>query len=179
MSDNSGRDSTSKREDNISILSGLYEEYYDKLARYAYLRIGSRADAEDLAGEVFLRALKSIKSYKDQGIPMGAWLFRIAHNLVVDYLRKRQRQKMVPIEEVQIESGVNPVITVEKKLEMERVRKAMEQLTEQQREVLGLRFFTGLTSGETARLLNRNDGSIREMQRAAIEKLRKLLSVNA
>jgi len=178
MSEKSGRDVVSDREYNETVLSGLYEEYYDKLARYAYLRIGNRSDAEDLAGEVFLRALKSLKSYKDQGIPMGAWLFKIAHNLVVDYLRKKQKQKTVPIEDVQIESGVNPTITVEKKLEIERVKKAMEQLTQQQREVLGLRFFTGLTSGETAKLLNRNDGSIREMQRAAIEKLRRLLSTD-
>ncbi len=178
MSDNSGQDTIDDREYNETVLSGLYEEYYDKLARYAYLRIGNRTDAEDVAGEVFLRALKSLKSYKDQGVPMQSWLFRIAHNLVVDYLRKKQKQKMIPIEDVQIEGGVNPVIAVEKKLEMERIKKAMEQLTQQQREVLGLRFFTGLTSGEIGRLLNRNDGAIREMQRAAIEKLRRLLSTD-
>ena len=178
MSDKSERDAISDREYNETVLSGLYEEYYDKLARYAYLRIGTRADAEDLAGEVFLRALKSLKSYKDQGIPMGAWLFKIAHNLVVDYLRKKKKRKTIPIEDVQIESGVNPITTVEKKFEMERVQKAMEQLTQQQKEVLSLRFFTGLTSGETAKLLNKNDGAIREMQRAAIEKLRRLLNPN-
>ena len=175
MGDNPRNEKPNAREHNEVILSSLYEEYYDKIARYAYLRIGDKAEAEDLAGEVFLRALESLKSYKERGVPMQSWLFRIAHNLVVDYLRKRQKRKTVPIDDVQIESGMNPAMVVENKIEMERVTKAMGQLTQQQREVLGLRFFGGLTSEETGRALNKSDGAVREMQRAAIEKLRKLL----
>ena len=178
MGDNPGNEKTHARETSEATLSSLYEEYYDKIARYAYLRIGDRAEAEDLAGEVFLRALKSLKSYEERGIPMQGWLFRIAHNLVVDYLRKRQKHKTIPIDDVQIDSGINPAMAVEKKMELERVINAMEQLTQQQREVLGLRFFSGLTSGEAARVLNKSDGAVRELQHAAMEKLRQLLSVD-
>ncbi len=178
MGDKPGREKTHGREYYEATLSSLYEEYFDKIARYAYLRIGDRAEAEDLAGEVFLRALESLKSYKERGVPLGAWLFKIAHNLVVDYLRKRQKRKTVPIDDVQIESGLNPATVAETKIELERVTKAMEQLTQQQREVLGLRFFGGLMSGEVAQVVNKSDGAVREMQRAAIEKLRKLLSVD-
>ena len=178
MGDNPGKEKTRAIEPSEATISSLYEEYYDKIARYAYLRIGDRAEAEDLAGDVFLRALESLKSYKERGVPMGAWLFRIAHNLVVDHLRKKAKRKTIPIDDLQIESGINLAMVAEKKIEMERVTKAMEQLSQQQREVLGLRFFSGLTSGEAARVLNKSDGAIREMQRAAIEKLRKLLSVD-
>jgi len=178
MDDNPGREKPSAIEYSEATLSSLYEEYYDKIARYAYLRIGDRAEAEDLAGDVFLRALESLKSYKEHGVPMEAWLFKIAHNLVVDHLRKRQKRKTIPIDDVQIESGINPAMVAEKKIEMERVTKAMEQLSQQQRDVLGLRFFSGLTSGEAGQVLNKSDGAVREMQRAAIEKLRKLLSVD-
>ncbi len=163
------------RRANEAKLASLYEEYYDKIARYAYVRIGDRTEAEDIAEEVFLKALQSLKSYKERGIPMQAWLFRIAHNLVVDHLRKTTKRRTVPIDTVQIATDVDPVITTEKNIEVERVTKAMEQLTREQQEVLGLRFFGGLTSKEAGSILNKSDGAVREMQRAAMEKLRKLL----
>ncbi len=169
---------TGDRKYNEATLASLYEEYYDKIAHYAYVRIGDKAEAEDIAGEVFLKALESLKSYKERGVPMQAWLFRIAHNLVVDYFRKATKRKTVPIDTVQVESGENPVTVAEKNIEMERVNKAMEQLTREQREVLGLRFLGGLSSKEAGGILNKSDGAVREAQRAAIEKLRKLLVTN-
>ncbi len=166
---------TEARRYNEDKLASLYEEYYDKIAHYAYVRIGIRTEAEDIAGEVFLKALNSLKSYKERGIPMQAWLFRIAHNLVVDYLRKMAKRKTVPIDTVDAEADEDPATVAEKKVELERVTKAMEQITPEQREVLSLRFFGGLTSKEVASILNKSDGAVREMQRAAIGKLRKLL----
>ncbi len=170
-----GNRKTETRRANEARLVSLYEEYYDKITRYAYVRISDRTEAEDIAEEVFLKALQSLKSYEERGIPMQAWLFRIAHNLVVDHLRKTTKRRTVPIETVQVETDENPVTTAEKNIEVERVTKAMEQLTKEQREVLGLRFFGGLTSKETGNILNKRDGTVREMQRAAMEKLRKLL----
>ena len=166
---------TEARKCNEAKLASLYEEYYDKIARYAYVRIGDRTEAEDLAGEVFLKALDSLESYQERGVPMQAWLFRIAHNLVVDHLRKATKRKTVPIDTVQVEADVDPMTAAEKNIELERVARAMGQLTREQREVLRLRFFGGLTSKEAGSILNKSDGSIREMQRAAIEKLRRLL----
>lgn len=160
------------------MLSSLYQEYYEKIARYAYARIGNRVEAEDLAGEVFLRALKSLGSYQERDLPMQAWLFKIAHNLVVDYFRKAAKQKTVPIDDLQIKSEENPQAVAEKNIELEQVKKAMEYLTQDQREVLNLRFFGGLSSREAGRLLKKSDGAVREMQRAAIEKLRSLLTTN-
>jgi len=156
-------------------LAGLYQDYYDKIARYAYVHIGNRTEAEDIAGEVFLKALQSLKSYQERGAPMQAWLFRIAHNLVVDHLRKMTKRKTVPIDTVPVEGGVDPASVAEKNVEFERVTRAMEQLTREQREVLGLRFFGGLTSKEAGSILNKSHGAVREMQRAAIEKLRQIL----
>lgn len=106
---------------------------------------------------------------------MHAWLFRIAHNLVVDYLRKTKKHKLVPIDNVTVEANANPVDIAERNVEIEKMNRAMEQLTHEQREVLRLRFFGGLTSREAGGILNKSDGAVREMQRAAIEKLRKLM----
>jgi len=158
-----------------SRLAGLYEEYYDKLARYAFTRIGDKSAAEDIAGEVFLKALESLKNYREQGLPMQAWLFKIAHNLVVDYLRKAAKFRRVPIDTVEIVSEADPQAAVEVKIEMERVTRAMHSLTEDQREVIRLRFFAGLSSQEAGRILNKTDGAVREMQRAGLQKLRQIL----
>jgi len=174
VSPGTGKTETIKRRE--SILAGLYEEYYDRIARYVYVRIGNKNDAEDLAGEVFLRALESLKSYKERGVPMQAWLFRIAHNLVVDHLRRMAKRRTIPLDATEIESDMNPVTAAEKNIELEQVVKAMEKLTREQREVLGLRFFGGLTSKEVGGILHKSDGAVREMQRAAIEKLRKVLA---
>jgi len=175
MSAEAGNEKTEARRSSEARLASLYEEYYDKIAHYALVHIGDRTEAEDVAGEVFLKALDSLESYQERGIPMQAWLFRIAHNLIVDYLRKMAKRKTVPIDTVQVEADTNPVAVAERNIELERVTKAMEQLTREQREVIGLRFFGGLTSGEAGSILNKSDGAIREMQRAAIEKLRRLL----
>ena len=175
MSANPDNDKTGTRKLNEANLASLYEEYYDKIARYVYTHIGDRSEAEDIAGEVFLKALESLKSYKERGIPMQAWLFRIAHNLTVDYLRKAVKRKTVSIDTVEIASDADPATIVEKNMELERLTKAMEQLTREQGEVLRLRFLGGLTSKETGSILKKSDGAVREMQRAALEKLRNLL----
>jgi DNA-directed RNA polymerase specialized sigma24 family protein len=80
-------------EDKERKLISLYDEYYGKVARYAYVRIGDKQGSEDIASEVFTKALDSLKTYQERGLPMQAWLFRIAHNLVVDHLRKVSQRK--------------------------------------------------------------------------------------
>jgi RNA polymerase sigma-70 factor, ECF subfamily len=167
---------TETKENKENRLVSLYDEYYDKVAKYVYVRIGDRSEAEDIASEVFLKALKSLNAYQERGLPMQAWLFKIAHNLVVDHLRKTTKHQMVQIETIDIKDENDPIKTAEINIEMGRVTQAMGDLTEEQREVLRLRFFGGLTSRETADYLNKSDGAVREMQRAALEKLRRLLS---
>ena len=163
------------RRDKEDKLASLYEEYYDKIAHYIYVRIGDKTEAEDLAGDVFIKALDSLRSYSERGIPMQAWLFRIAHNLVVDRLRKKGKIKVVPLDTVVIEGGTDPVTEAERKIEVERVSEAMQKLTPEQREVVRLRFFSGLSSREVGDILKKREGAVREMQRAAVEKLRGLL----
>ena len=175
MDVNRGKASLDERKRKENMLSGLYQEHYDKIARYAYVRIGNKAEAEDVAGEVFLRALKSLDTYQQHDIPMRAWLYKIAHNLVIDYSRKMAKRKTVPIDDLPLVSKENPEATAEKNVEIERVKKAMKFLTDAQREVLNLRIFGGLTSREAGQILKKGDGAVREMQRAAIEKLRAVL----
>ncbi len=180
MSTAHGSDKTEARSQRENELAGLYEEYYDRIARYAFVHIGDRADSEDLAGEVFLKALKSLDSYQERGVPMRAWLFKIAHNLVVDYLRKKAkfRAEATDMELVQV-GNEDPIGEAETKIRMEKVAEAMKKLTPDQRQVISLRFMGGLASKEVAEAMKKSDGAVREMQRAAIEKLRTLLASEA
>lgn len=159
-------------------LASLYETHYDKIARYIYSHTGDRTESEDLASEVFLKALNSLKTYEERGMPMQAWLFRIAHNLIVDHLRKVKKYRMLPLETDVIVDETDPVSTAENNIEIGRVKAAMQNLTEDQREVVRLRFFGGLSSQEVSQILNKSDGAVREMQRASLEKLRLLLKIN-
>ena len=179
MSTSRNSEKSQERKRNETQLAELYEEYYDRITRYAYVHIGDRNDAEDIAGETFLRALKTLDSYQERGIPMQAWLFKIAHNLIVDYLRKKTKIKIQAIDISPLADDEDPTVMVEKKVQLEKVKKAMINLTDDQREVIGLRFLGGMTSREVAQVMNKNDGAVREMQRAAIEKLRNILTNEA
>jgi RNA polymerase sigma-70 factor (ECF subfamily) len=169
------RDKTEAREYKEAILANLYDEYYDRIARYVFTRVGDRAEAEDMAGEVFLRALESLDSYQERGIPMQAWLFRIAHNLVVDYFRRVSRATTVPIDDVQLTADSDPQKMAETNITLTEVADAMDRLTPAQRQVIELRFFGGLTSQEAGQVWDKSSGAVREMQSAAIRQLRKLL----
>ena len=166
---------SSDRRSKEAALAALYNEYYDKIARYIFARTGNRAEADDLAGDVFLKALQSLDSYKERGIPMQAWLFKIAHNLVVDYIRRAAKRRVVPIDTVQVATESDPQAMAETNIELARVTKALDQLTPAQRQVIELRFFGELTSEEAGQVLNKSSGAVREMQSAAIRQLRKLL----
>ena len=172
------QDSTVETKTAKVALTSLYEEYYDRIVRYIYVRIDDRSEAENLGGDVFLRALQSLDSFRGRGEQMRAWLFKIAHNLVVDHLRKMSKQKNISINEMAIPDG-NPSVeeVVETKLQIEGLSKALKQLTPAQREVIGLRFFAELSSAEAGKILGKSSGAIREMQRAAIETLRNQMGV--
>jgi len=154
----------------------LFETHFERVARYIAIRIGNMSDAEDLASEVFVRALKTVDTYKETGAPMEAWLFRIAHNIAIDYLRQKGRRPAVPLDEtLPLAARDNPTEDVERDQEVEELKKAVAQLTEAQKQVLALRFGSEMTSEETAEVMGKKPGAVREMQSAAIKKLRELL----
>jgi RNA polymerase sigma-70 factor (ECF subfamily) len=166
---------STERKTKEDVLAALFDSHYDRIARYAFARLGNRADAEDLAGDVFLKALESLDSYEERGIPMEAWLFRIAHNLVVDRFRRAEKRKTASIYGLETTSESDPEEEAMKDLEMARVRRAMDGLTEAQRQVIEMRFFGELTSEEVGSALNKRAGAVRELQSAAIKALRSML----
>ena len=154
----------------------LYEEHFDKIYRYVSLRMGDRAEAEDITQQVFLKALRSISTFRWKGTPFSAWLFRIAHNQVVDYLRKKTKQATVPIDDSAISSGNDPQLLIEQKLSIEQLISATRRLTEAQREVISLRFTSELPIAQVAGIMGKSEGAIKALQHSAIVALRKVLS---
>ncbi len=155
----------------------LYEEHFARIYRYVALRIGDKTEAEDMAQQVFLNALQSISSFNWRGVPFAAWLFRIAHNQVVDYLRKKTKRATVSLDESLVSSVSNPQLMAEQRLDIEQLLLATKRLTETQREVISLRFAGELSTDQVARIMGKSQGAIKALQHSAIVALRKALSV--
>ena len=155
----------------------LYEVHFDKIYRYVILRVGNKAEAEDMTQQVFVKAFESINSFRWKGIPFSAWLYRIAHNLVVDHIRREKKRPTVPLEESLVVGDSEPHTEVERKLDIERMVSATWQLTEAQREVISLRFAAGLPIAEVAKTVGKSEGAVKALQHSAIAALRKILQV--
>ena len=154
----------------------LYEEYFTKIYRYVIVRMGNEMEAEDITQQVFLKALQSIGSFKWKGSPFSAWLYRIAHNQVVDYLRKTKRRITVSVDEVTLVDESDPQADVEKKFDLKQLSGAIRHLTEAQQTVISLRFTSELSTAEVARIMGKKEGAIKALQHSAIVSLRKALA---
>jgi len=157
-------------------LSSLFEAHFDRIMRYVAARVGNMADAEDIAGEVFLKATASIDTYKERGAPIEAWLFKIAHNLVIDHQRRKSKIEFISIDGMQPEDKEDVEKLAEMNVEFDRVVKALGQLTDEQRQVIELRFLGELSSEEAASVMGKKGGgTIRQVQSMALAKLRRIL----
>jgi RNA polymerase sigma-70 factor (ECF subfamily) len=155
----------------------LYEEYFDKIYRYITLKIGDAVEAEDLTQQVFLNSLRSISSFRWKGRPFSAWLYRIAHNQVVDHLRRKKRSD-VPLEETLTGGSEDPQLDAERRLDIEQVMAAAQKLTEAQREVISLRFTSELSIAQVAEIMGKSQGAVKALQHSGIVALRRALIVN-
>ncbi len=157
-------------------LTQLYEENFDKIYRYIVLKIGNQIEAEDMTQQVFLNALKSISAFKWRGVPFSGWLFRIARNQVVDYLRKKGKRATTPLEDSLPSSDSRPEQVVEHSLDIERLLLATRKLTPAQREVISLRFAGELPVAQVAKVMGKSPGAVKALQHSAIAALRRALS---
>ena len=178
MQDEEGLVQRAKQHDQEAF-ARLYDEYFDKIYRYVALKIGDKTEAEDMTQQVFLKALQSISSFKWKGVPFSAWLYRIAHNQVVDYLRKKKRRPATLMDEslVSSDSENNPQLIAERNIDTERLLSATQRLTDAQREVISLRFTSELSTAQVAEIMGKSQGAIKALQHSAIVALRKALLV--
>ena len=169
----------SAQEGHDASFAALYEHFSDAIYRYVSFKTGSPGDAEDITAEVFVKMLVSIRTFKPRGHPFSSWLYRIAHNLVVDHFRAKGRKKTVPLDSTENAVGTSTFDLdeyVDVKLTMRHVHEAMEVLTSLQREVISLRFAAGLSVAETAKAVGKKENAVKALQHAGVKKLRQALT---
>ncbi|TQF07555.1 sigma-70 family RNA polymerase sigma factor [Kitasatospora acidiphila] len=159
----------------------LYDHYCDTVYRYIYYRVGSRATAEDLTSETFLRALRRIGTFTWQGRDFGAWLVTIARNLVADHFKSSRFRLEVTTGEMldSNECERSPEDSVLESLSNAALLDAVRRLNPQQQECVTLRFLQGLSVAETARIMGKNEGAIKTLQYRAVRTLARLLPPDA
>lgn len=153
----------------------LYREYFGQIYRYTYLRVGQIQQAEDITQEVFLKVLDSIGSYRYTGAPFGSWLFRIAHNLIIDHYRKSKKEFTLLTESIVSVEHDDPARTLESSMEAQAVKAAIETLPPKQKEVISMRFGAEMSVAETAKAAGKTEGTIKKLQFEALAKLRRLI----
>jgi len=155
----------------------LYERYAARVFRFIYAHLDNRLDAEDLTEDVFMRVWKSLPSYREQGVPFLAFLFRIARNALIDHYRRSGSAKQeVSLEDLPLRDRTpGPVEVVMTSLEHRKLRQTLDRLREDYRTVLVLRFLGELSPEETAQAMGRSSGAVRVLQHRALEALRNLM----
>ncbi|REF37080.1 RNA polymerase sigma-70 factor (ECF subfamily) [Thermasporomyces composti] len=155
----------------------LYDHYVSTIYRYIYYRVGTHALAEDLTSETFFRALRALSSFRWQGRDFGAWLVTIARNLVTDHFKSgRFRLEVATGEILDYDLAADgPEDDVLATLTNEELVKAVRKLKPDQQECLVLRFLNGLSVAETAQVLSKSEGAVKQLQLRAVRNLAKLL----
>lgn len=159
------------RQRDPQALTALYSRFYPKVLKYMRHRVGPD-NASDLTSEVFVRMMRSIE--RQNGV-FVAWLFKIAACVVADHFRAMDKRREVPMNEqaaISPHDDDSPAQTVGRKLDLE---EAVEQLTDDQRQTVALKFTQGLSTNEVAEIMDRTPGAIRVLQFRALSALREVL----
>ncbi len=157
-----------------SAFTQIYERYAPAIYRYIYFRLGEPELAEDLQAEVFLRMLEGIHRYEDRGWPISAWLYRIARDRTIDTMRRRRIRQHVSLE-AWGGSCDGPEISVGAQLEFEELSRTLDDLTDEQRQVIQLRFMADLSIQEVAKKMGRTEGSVKALQHRGLQSLQRRL----
>jgi RNA polymerase sigma-70 factor (ECF subfamily) len=142
--------------------------------RYTYARVGDATVAEDLTAQVFLKALEGLSSYEQRGAPFSAWLYRIAHARTVDHWRQQHRRQEVGLVDTVPAKDPQPEEVVIARSEWDTAVSLIAQLTDDQRDVIILRFIEEMSLAEVAETLNKTVGAVKALQHRALASLARL-----
>jgi RNA polymerase sigma-70 factor, ECF subfamily len=155
-------------------LVDLYEQYNPKIFRYAYRQLGDQDAAEECVAETFHRFLGSLRGNPKGPENVQAFIYRIAHNWITDYYRRRK--PIEPLDEnIHDRRNGNPMTELSEKLEQERVRNALLRLPDEQRQVIVLRFLEEQSHEQVAQVIQKTTQATRALQYRALNNLKRLL----
>jgi RNA polymerase sigma-70 factor (ECF subfamily) len=153
----------------------LFDHYHESIYRYIASRVHRPTDAEDLTQLVFVKALEALPRYEARGVPFGGWLFRLARNAIIDFVRTRHDHGPLDTVLERPNDDVGPDQLAQTREQIDEVAAALESLTDEQREAIALRFFAGLSAREAAEAMGKQEGTVRGLQFRAIAALRRQL----
>jgi RNA polymerase sigma-70 factor (ECF subfamily) len=156
----------------------IFDHYHEPVYRYIVSRVHRPTDAEDLTQLVFVKALEALPRYESRGVPFGGWLFRLARNAVIDFVRTRHEHADLDAAAGHATGEAPPDEQAMTRQMLDAVRAALEELTDEQREAIALRFFAGLSAREAAEAMGRQEGTVRGLQFRAIAALRRQLGLS-
>jgi RNA polymerase sigma-70 factor, ECF subfamily len=155
----------------------LYLLHFDRIYGYLQMTVANRHDAEDLTNQTFVKMIESIDRFEWRKVPLSAWLFRIAHNLAIDHFRARRRWQ--PEEEPPEPPGSEVRSAEEQALAAigeESMLAMIEGLSEDQRQVLTLKFVFDFSNAEVGTILGKSEGAIKSLQHRALGSLQRRLA---
>ncbi|TMD30095.1 MAG: sigma-70 family RNA polymerase sigma factor [Chloroflexi bacterium] len=156
----------------------IFDHYHEPIYRYIASRVHRPTDAEDLAQTVFVKALEALPRYESRGIPFGGWLFRLARNAVIDFVRTRHDHLELDVLQERSANQALPDEILVARQQIDAVGIALTALTEEQRDAIALRFFAGLSAREAAVAMGKQEGTVRGLQFRAIAALRRQLGID-
>jgi RNA polymerase sigma-70 factor (ECF subfamily) len=157
-------------------LARIHDTYYTSIFRYVAFRVSDHATAEDLTSEVFTRLLTALRDKNAPQNTLRGWLYGVAARVVSDHHRKAYRAPQVELDESLVSVDHDPADIVDRKLTQESVKRAMQDLTEEQRHVLSLRFGSDMPIQDVARVLGKSEGAVKQLQARAVAALARKLS---
>ncbi len=160
-------------------LEAIYDAFSDELYRYAYRLIGDRQAAEDLVAETFYRFLRALHAGGGPREHLRAYLYRVAHNLAVDGHRRGHGEVLeLPENNETPTSDDDPSSAAEKVIQGEEARAALWRLTPEQRQVIVLKFFQGLSNKEISVAIEKPVGAVKALQHRGLNALRRVLAID-
>ncbi len=154
----------------------LYDLHLDRVYRYISYRTGNRQDAEDLTEQVFLQAWAAIERFRWQGKPFLAWLYAVAHNLIVDWRRRSMTSDSLDDADHAIDvESVSASQAMSQWIDAELLATAIKRLTPDQQQVITLKFMDGFDTATIAKMMDKREGTIRALQLRALQSLRREL----
>jgi RNA polymerase sigma-70 factor (ECF subfamily) len=158
-----------------SAFAALYEVQFDRVYAFAYFRTGDAATAEDIAAEVFTRALSKLRDPSDANAA-AAWLFTTARRLVVDHYRRPRTHDLASIEASAHPLGRSPEVAVVTSERLATLTRCLTDLSDRERDVIGLRFVARLHNREIGSLVGTSEGNVAKILHRALKKLQDRLA---
>lgn len=158
-------------------LAEIHDTYYGPIFRYITVRVSDHQTAEDLTSEVFLRLLSALRDHTAPERTLRGWLFAVAFRVVKDHHRQQYRRQEQQLHEGIPAGNPLPSETVAAQLTWEQVKNSLPLLTEDQKNVIALRFGVDLSIQDTASILNKTEGAVKQLQARAVAALTRHLGV--